>query len=250
VSSKDRDGRKPREELGSWIMGKMAIRAVFAAHKRRPRKLFWTRGKEDDLIEFIKLAKDSGITTEEMPFSLITDKAGSENHQGVLLYADPIVPISAEQLIPKVGAPLLLLDHIEDPQNLGACLRTAAEMGAAAVILPRARSAPLSPTTLKAAAGAVEFLPLVVEANMAQVLERCRQNSWWAVGADPEAKQPAWQAAWQRPAIIVIGGEGKGLSSLVAKSCDELVRLPSHAGLTLNASVAAALLLYEAVRPQ
>jgi 23S rRNA (guanosine2251-2'-O)-methyltransferase len=103
---------------------------------------------------------------------------------------------------------------------------------------------------LKAAAGAVEYLPLVVEANMAQVLERCRQNGWWAVGADPEAKQPAWQAAWQRPAIIVIGGEGRGISPLVAKSCDELVKLPSHAGLTLNASVAAALLLYEAVRPR
>jgi 23S rRNA (guanosine2251-2'-O)-methyltransferase len=70
------------------------------------------------------------------------------------------------------------------------------------------------------------------------------------VGADPDAKQPAWQAAWQRPVLIVIGGEGRGLSHLLAKSCDELVRLPSRVGLTLNASVAAALLLYEAVRPR
>lgn len=246
----NRSERKPRDDYGSWVMGKMAIRAVIAAHKRRPRKLFWTRGKEEELAEFLKLAKDNNFSTEEMPFSLITSKAGSENHQGLLLYADPIVPISIDRVSPKVGAPLLLLDHIEDPQNLGACLRTAAEMGASAAILPKARSAPLSPTTLKAAAGAVEYLPLVMEANMAQVLERCRQMGWWAVGADPEAKQPAWQAAWQRPAIIVIGGEGRGLSQLLAKSCDELVRLPSHAGLTLNASVAAALLLYEAIRPR
>jgi 23S rRNA (guanosine2251-2'-O)-methyltransferase len=231
-------------------MGKMAIRAVFAARRRQPRKLLWTRGKEEELAEFLKLAKDHGIPAEEIPFSLITTKAGSENHQGVLLYADPLEPISIASLTPKVGAPLLLLDHIEDPQNLGACLRTAAEMGAAAVIMPSVRTAPLSPTTLKAAAGAVEYLSLVMEANMAQVLEKCRNMGWWAVGADPEAKQPAWQAAWQRPAIIVIGGEGKGLSPLLAKSCDELVRLPSHAGLTLNASVAAALLLYEAVRPR
>jgi 23S rRNA (guanosine2251-2'-O)-methyltransferase len=233
---------------GRLIMGKEAVRAVFAAGIRRPRTITLASGDRPELAEFLTLARKANVSTREMPYGVITERAGSDGHQGVLLTADPLPMHSLAELAEKPNAPILLLDHIEDPHNLGACLRVAAEMGAAGVVFPKVRSAPLSPSALKAAAGAAEYIPLACEANMAMAIRRLRDAGRWIIGAAPDAATPSWDAAWQHDVVIVIGGESHGISRLVAELCDELVSLPSKVGLTLNASVAAALLVYEATR--
>jgi len=233
-------------DQGRLIIGREAVTAVFTAKLRQPRSMTIAVGERPQLTHLIKLAQDAGIPVSEAPYAVLSKQAGSDSHQGVLLAADPLPMHSAEELARSLKKPLLLLDHLEDPQNLGACLRAAAELGAGGVIFPKVRAAPLSPAALKAAVGAAEFVPLAMEANMAEALRKCRSAGRWIIGSKMDAQTPSWQASWNRPLVIVIGGESSGLSRLVEELCDEVVSLPSENGLSLNASVAAAILLYEA----
>ncbi len=147
-------------------------------------------------------------------------------------------------------APLLLaLDGVQDPHNLGACLRTAAACGALAVVVPRDRAAQLTPAARKVAAGAAETTPVVTCTNLARTLALLKQAGLWVFGADPEADQDACEADLTGGAVLVLGAEGRGLRRLTRQRCDFLVRLPRLGAVeSLNVSVAAGMLLYEAVR--
>ena len=147
-------------------------------------------------------------------------------------------------------APLLVIcDELSDPHNLGAILRTAECAGAHGVIIPRRRSVGLTAVVAKASAGAVEYLPVAKVANIANTIEELKKQGVWVYGTAADADTELYQADLREPAAIVIGNEGEGMSRLVAQRCDQLVRIPMRGQISsLNASAAAAILLYEAVR--
>jgi 23S rRNA (guanosine2251-2'-O)-methyltransferase len=144
---------------------------------------------------------------------------------------------------------LLLLDGVQDPHNLGACLRTADACGVHAVVVPKDRAAGLTPTVRKVAAGAAETVPLAIVTNLARVMRTLKDRQVWIVGATADAEKSVNEAQLTGPLAIAMGGEGEGLRRLTRDSCDYLVRLPMLGAVeSLNVSVAAGMMLYEAVR--
>lgn len=175
-------------------------------------------------------------------------------HQGVVLDVPPpreqglaeletIVAERAGQLR------LLVLDQVEDPRNLGACLRTADAAGIDAIVVPRARSAKLVGSALKAATGAAESVPLIVVPNLARALRWLREAGVWLLGADERGPQTLFDAGIAPPIAVILGAEGRGLRRLTLEACDEVVRIPMEGGVaSLNVSVAAGIVLYELMR--
>ena len=144
---------------------------------------------------------------------------------------------------------LVLLDGIEDVHNMGAIIRTAECAGVDAVLVPKRRSAPINETVGKTSAGAIEYMPLVQIGNIAQTLRQLKKRGFWVIGADMAGDVDYFHSSLTEPIVLVIGSEGKGISHLVKETCDTLVQIPMFGQVnSLNASVAAALLMYEVVR--
>jgi 23S rRNA (guanosine2251-2'-O)-methyltransferase len=178
-------------------------------------------------------------------------------HQGVVAVAPPFPYVSLHDILHRArtgGRPRLVvvLDHLTDPHNVGAIVRTAEAAGAAGVVLPARRSAGINATVRKAAAGAAAHLPIARVANIADAIRVMKKDGMWVAGADMGPKAVDFAAAdLNRDLGLVIGGEGGGLTELVKRECDYLVRLPMRGHVaSLNASVAAAILIYEALRQQ
>ncbi|MBB6734917.1 23S rRNA (guanosine(2251)-2'-O)-methyltransferase RlmB [Cohnella sp. CBP 2801] len=175
-------------------------------------------------------------------------------HQGVVAQAAAVSYAEVEDLLARAAergeAPLLiLLDEVEDPHNLGSILRTADCTGAHGIVVPKRRSASLTAVVAKTSAGAVEYVPVARVANLAQTIDKLKEAGVWIAGADAAADADAYRANLTGPLAIVIGSEGSGISRLVREKCDFLVSLPMFGKInSLNASVAAGVLLYEAVR--
>lgn len=183
--------------------------------------------------------------------------ANSGNHQGVIALAEPLATVSLDDALDAVAsersALLVVLDHIQDPQNFGAILRTAESAGVRSVVVPKRNAAPLTPAVVRASAGAAEHIAIVRVANVAQTLERLKEADFWVVGASSESERtiPYTSYDFRGRNAVVVGSEGSGLSRLVAERCDALVHIPMRGRVaSLNASVAAGVVLYEAVRQQ
>jgi 23S rRNA (guanosine2251-2'-O)-methyltransferase len=176
------------------------------------------------------------------------------SHQGVVIEVRGAAEMDFgdfEDLVVQRGRAvrLLVLDGVEDPRNLGACLRTADAAGVDAVVVPKAHSAPLTAAAIKAATGAVETVPLVRAPNLARTLTWLKEAGVWVVGADAEAPQSLHAAKLAPPIAIVLGGEGRGLRRLTRDTCDELVSIPMAGAVgSLNVSVATGIVLFELLR--
>jgi 23S rRNA (guanosine2251-2'-O)-methyltransferase len=176
-------------------------------------------------------------------------RCGSPDHQGVCAEAEPFRYADAAELLAAPDALIVALDEVQDPQNLGAICRSAECAGATGVVIPERRSAEVTPAVCKASAGAVEHLPVARVRNLADFLLDARSAGAWSYGADGEARVPYTGPDYRGPVVLVLGSEGRGLRSRVAKSCDELVALPLRGRIeSLNVSAAAAALLYEIAR--
>lgn len=200
--------------------------------------------------EIIDLARRQGIPVIRARRTYLDKIAPGESHQGVVAMASPVEYAEVEDMLAATGQnPLLvILDGVTDPHNLGAILRTAYAAGAQGLIIPRHRAAPLNATVAKASAGAVEYLPVARVGNLAQTVKQLKDRGFWIVGAHMEG-QVYWEASLGGPVALVVGGEGKGLGRLLRQDCDLLVSIPMSGQLgSLNASVAAALLIYEVIR--
>lgn len=226
-----------------------------ALRSNRPiNKIFITAGVlTGPLQEIFTLARDRNIPVQKVDRQRLNKFVSEAAHQGVVAMVSPKEYVDVEDILAGVGPgeqPLvLLLDEIHDPHNLGAILRTADAAGVHGVVIPRRRSAPLTQTVAKASAGAVEYVPVARVANMPQTVERLKEKGLWVAGADADGQELFWDARLDGPLALVIGGEGKGLGRLVKERCDLLVRLPMSGRInSLNASVAAALLVYEVAR--
>jgi 23S rRNA (guanosine2251-2'-O)-methyltransferase len=223
---------------------------------RQPiNKIVLTRGVRDDsLREIWKLAREQGVPIVEADKAYLDRQAGSVNHQGVLAWVAPKDYVEVEDLLEVArlkGEPpwLVALDGLEDPQNLGSILRTVEGVGAHGVIITKRRSVQLNATVARTSAGAVDLVPVARVANLAQTLVMLKSQGCWVVGACGEAERLYNEADLSGGLVLVIGGEGKGLSRLVQEKCDFLVKLPMAGQInSLNASVATGVVLYEVLR--
>lgn len=236
------------------VFGMHAVRTLLKQRPERASLLVLLKGREDArATELMRIAQQAGIRTEWREARELARIAGSEHHQGACLQIRPMAMLgegALDELLDRADVPLLLvLDGVQDPHNLGACLRTADAAGVTAVIVPRDRAAGLSPTVRKVASGAAETVPLIQVTNLARTLRWLKERSVWVVGTDGEADQSVYQASMTGPLAIVLGAEGSGLRRLTRETCDALVRIPMQGVVeSLNVSVATGITLYEAVR--
>ena len=213
------------------------------------------RRGDQRIRELRSLAEEAGISVVQLSRDKLDALLPETNHQGVV--ARVRIPAAGgekelEQLLGRLQSPpfLLILDGVQDPHNLGACLRSAEAAGVHAVIAPRDRASGLTPAACKVASGAAETLPFFQVTNLARTLKRLRQQ-WevWLVGTAGEATTSLYDADLRGPLGIIMGGEQKGMRRLTREACDYLVRLPMAGRVeSLNVSVAAGICLFEAVR--
>jgi len=239
--------------MSDYIVGRNAVREALRSG-RTIQRLFITNDKvQGSLQEIIGLAKDKGIELRRVDDKQLSKYADGVVHQGVVALAAPVKFADLGEVLQNWSsdkAPLLiLLDGIEDPHNMGAIIRTAECCGATSVLIPKRHTAPINATVAKTSAGALESIPLVQVGNVAQTIEELKKQGFWVLGAHMEGQQTLYQADLTSPLVLVIGNEGKGLSRLTKERCDFLVTIPMYGRInSLNASVAAAILMYEAVR--
>lgn len=235
--------------MEDFIIGRNAVKEALRSNRVIQRVLVSDDQGVKGLGEIIKKAKEQGIEVRKTP-QLKLNKFGNNNQGVVALVAKASFTTLDDALFKEEKTPLLIiLDGIEDPHNMGAIIRTAECVGASAVLIPKRHSAPINSTVAKTSAGAIEHVPLVEIGNVSQTIKTLKKSGFWVLGAAMEGTQTIYESDLTVPTAIVIGNEGKGISRLVREQCDYLVQIPMLGKLnSLNASVAAAILMYEVVR--
>jgi 23S rRNA (guanosine2251-2'-O)-methyltransferase len=233
------------------------VNSVMEALKGRRKigKIFILENRWDKRIEeLIYLARKKGVYVQYADKSQLDRMSAGVNHQGVIALVESYNYAQLDEVLQlardRGEAPfILILDGLEDPQNLGSIIRTAECAGVHGIVIPRHGSAEVSQGVVRASAGAVEHVLLVRETNLVNTIKHLKDQGLWVVGSDMEAKNDYFSTSFPSPLALVIGSEGKGIRRLVKENCDILVKIPMHGKLnSLNASVAAALLIYEALR--
>ncbi|GAB5379377.1 MAG: 23S rRNA (guanosine(2251)-2'-O)-methyltransferase RlmB [Aliiglaciecola sp.] len=237
-----------------WLYGIHALEAVVNREPERLIELFVLKGRDDQrLTNIINQARRFGIAVQFCHRKVLDDKVNGEQHQGVVARAKPGRQYSEndlDEIVKSQDSPfLLILDGVTDPHNLGACLRTAEAAGVDAVVVPKDKSAALTPTVRKVASGAADVIPLVQVTNLARTLRDLQQAGVWIIGTAGEAKQSLYECKMTGPIALVMGAEGKGMRRLTREHCDDLIKLPMAGTVTsLNVSVATGVCLFEIVR--
>ncbi len=233
------------------LTGIHAVREALASGRALERILV-ARGRHGERVqELVRLAREGGVPVRFEDRVQLDRIAGREDHQGMVAVVAARRAGMLEDLIAdaKTDALLVLLDGIEDPRNLGAIARSALAAGAAGMVIAERRSAGLTDTASRAAAGALEHLPVARVKNMARAMEELKEAHWWLVGLDERAEKAHTEQDLTGKIALVMGGEGIGLHELVRKRCDFMVAIPTTGPVrSLNVSVAAAVVLFEAVR--
>jgi 23S rRNA (guanosine2251-2'-O)-methyltransferase len=235
--------------------GTHAVRVLLTRSPARVHRVLVASGREAGRHAEIKaLAQRAGIQVSAADDSMLDRLAEGGRHQGIVAEIAPRAgdpETQLEEALEAAGeAPLLLvLDGVQDPHNLGACLRSADAAGVAAVIAPRDRAAGLTPVVRKVAAGAAETVPFVSVVNLARTLRELKERGIWLVGTDGETDKSVFEADFKGPTAIVMGSEGEGMRRLTRECCDQLVKIPMAGAVeSLNVSVATGIVLFEAVR--
>jgi 23S rRNA (guanosine2251-2'-O)-methyltransferase len=235
-------------------MGPNAVREALLA--RRPlQNLLLVRGRHGGrLEEIVQLAKANGVPVRFEDRLRVDQAAGTREHQGIVAILASTSTLSLEDLLSqpqKRDWPglLVLLDGVEDPQNLGAIIRSALAAGANGLVIPERRSAGLGDATARASAGAVAHLPVARVTNLARAMEALKESGYWLLGFDERAEKTYTEIDLTGPVALVLGGEGKGLHQLVRDRCDFLASIPVRGPVpSLNVSVAAGIALFEVLR--
>lgn len=236
-----------------YIIGKNPIIEALKS-ERSINKIWIAEGSQHgQMKQIIQLAKNSGVQVQFVPKKKIEQMAEG-NHQGVIAQVAAYNYAELDELFQSASNRgelpfFLLLDEIEDPHNLGSIMRSADAVGAHGIIIPKRRAVGLTATVAKASTGAIEYIPVVRVTNMARTIDELKEQGIWVVGTDAECKDDYRSIDGNMPLALVIGSEGKGIGRLVRDKCDFLMRLPMVGKVTsLNASVAASLLMYEVYR--
>jgi 23S rRNA (guanosine2251-2'-O)-methyltransferase len=236
------------------LTGIHAVREALNAG-RSLRAVLVGRGRHGGrLQEIVQLAKNRGVPVRFEDATQLDRAAGTREHQGVVALVAAQATVTLDDLIARSRASetpglLVLLDGVEDPQNLGAIIRSALAAGASGAVIPERRAAGLTDAAARASAGAVAHLPVARVVNLARAMEELKENGYWMVGLDERAERRHSDVDLTGPIGLVLGGEGQGLRDLVRARCDFLVSIPTSGPvLSLNVSVAAGIALFEVVR--
>lgn len=239
----------------SLIFGVLPVLEALRAENRRIDKIFVLEGaRENRLNEIFRLARENNIllqkTTRENLARMVD---GGANHQGVVASIASAEYADADALLAEIAAKenslTIILDGVEDPRNLGAILRTVECAGADGVFIPERRAVGLTETVAKSSAGATEYVKVAKVGNLNRLIDELKSNNIWVIGTSGEAEMDYTDWDWTRKTALVMGSEGKGLHRLTAEKCDALVKIPMRGRIeSLNVSVAAGVILFEALR--
>jgi 23S rRNA (guanosine2251-2'-O)-methyltransferase len=237
------------------LTGIHAVREALEAGRALDRIVI-ARGRQDTRVEeIVQLARKSNVPLRFEDRKQLDRLADSKDHQGVVAIAAARTAGTLENILAAANAStaqkglIVLLDGVEDPHNLGAIIRTALASGAHGVVIPERRSAGLTDTVARASAGALAHLPVAKVTNLVRTMEELKEAGYWLIGLDERADKSYTDADYKSPVGIVLGGEGKGLHELTRKRCDFVVSLPTTGPVkSLNVSVAAGVVLFEALR--
>ena len=227
--------------------------ACMSAFKARPEsllRLFFSRARGVQLKDVKAFCGEKKIPYRQLDLESLNKVAAGVHHEGVVMVVRPLLPESAHRLIrgkmPDKGI-VMALDGIDNPHNQGAILRTCAFFGVTGLIVPGAGKVSAIPSSAaRMAEGGLEEVPVFTSSDLSSTLRDCREQGWFVVGADPDAKETLYSAKFKFPAVVVVGNEQEGLSSRVKQRCDALVRVPGRGTLqSLNVSVAAGIILAE-----
>ncbi len=232
------------------------LHAVTAALRRRPQsviELFVDAGRQDPRARRVAdMGRAAGVRLHSADAIRLDGLAKGSRHQGVVAFVEDTAPASSiEEVLEDATEPplLLILDGVQDPHNLGACLRVADGMGVHAVLAPKDRAVGLNETVSKVASGAAESVPFITVTNLARTLRDLKDKDIWVVGTAETGARTLYDAKLAGPLALVLGAEGEGLRRLTQETCDELIAIPMLGQVeSLNVSVAAGICLYEARR--
>lgn len=237
------------------IFGINPVMEALRAGRPIQRLLVGEHRKHDkDVNEILRLAKSAHVEVRMAHRDALNREAPQGVHQGVIAYTAAHEYATLDEILKIPGERgqtpfFLILDGLEDPRNLGAVLRTAEAAGVHGVIIPERRAAGLTETVAKTAAGALEYVPVVKVVNIVNTIEELKKSGVWIAAAEAGGAQTVWDADFQRPIALVLGGEDKGVRRLVRDHCDYVLSLPLQGNITsLNVSVAAGIMLYEVLR--
>ncbi len=231
------------------------IHAVEAAIRNQPENIlqvFVQQGRNDKRIKTIlDLAKNSGVSLQAISNDKLKEKCPKARHQGVAaeIRCSNSNAITLDDILEKESVLLLVLDEVQDPHNIGACLRTADAVGVDAVIVSKNRSPALTPVMRNVASGAAETVPYIMVSNLARAIEKIKDSNVWVMGTSGDADQTIYDTKASNRLALVMGSEGKGMRRLTREACDELISIPMQGSVeSLNISVATAVCLYEVRR--
>lgn len=257
------DARGPRQQSrrpvsperprisGDLIYGRNAVRESLRAQKRDAKTLFLAEGVRDDerIDEIVRLAQEQEAMIDRVPRQMLDDLIGGGNHQGVALEAGEYPYVDLEDIIEREGT-VLVLDHLNDPQNFGTLMRAADAFGVAGIVIPQDRSVSVTPAVVNASAGAIEHVMVALTPNLARALDKLEASGRWIIGLDEEEEPSSLvDADIPTPVVLVLGAEGAGLSPVVRKRCQMIVSIPMQGHVdSLNAATAGTIVLYDLKR--
>lgn len=251
----ERGGERERQEQ-RYVYGVNPVLEALRARADEMEHLFITEGQlgAKAAAEILSRAREAGVRVERVPRERLAAMADGGVHQGVVAELRGFHYVDVQDILEaaeKSGRPALVvvLDGVQDPHNLGAIIRSAHALGAHGVVIPKDRAVPVTGVVAKASAGAVEHCPIARVVNISRALEELKEAGVWTAAADPESKQPLWGARLDGPLALVVGAEGAGVREGVLNHCDFRLGIPMAGQVgSLNASVSAAILLYEVAR--
>ena len=236
------------------IVGRNSVTEALRSGRPINKLLVQDGIKGGSIGEIINLAKEKRVLVEFVKAEKLDQMSQGIRHQGAIALGAPVRFYELDEVLEAVKSKgevpfLLLFDELQDPQNVGALIRTADAAGVHGILMPQRRSCPLNAVVAKISAGAVEYVPVIKIGNITQTINDLKAKGFWIIGADMEGTVNYFDANLTGPIVLIIGAEGKGLGRLVKENCDSVVKIPMSGSIaSLNASAAGAILLYEVVR--
>jgi 23S rRNA (guanosine2251-2'-O)-methyltransferase len=226
-------------------LGIHPVREALRAHRALDKVVIAKGSAGPRVQEIVDLCRTQSVPVRFEPRELLDRTSKGVSHQGVIAFGAAHDYVELDSVLANAKL-IVVLDGVEDPHNFGAIVRTAHAAGADVVVVPERRAAPLTETVARAAAGALEYLPIARVTNVSQTLEKLKEAGFWIYGLDERGTEVYDQVKFAAPTVIVLGGEGKGLHQGVQKHCDVLVSIPMAGAVSsLNVSVAAGVVLFE-----
>lgn len=249
-----------QRETPTYLAGRNPVREALEQDGSTVEKVWFQKGLQGGRIRALqRLARDQGVPVQFVPRERLNRMVSGVNHQGVVALAGAVPYVELEAMLHRIAPdpdavrarkPLLLvLDQIEDPHNLGALLRSAVAAGAQGVIVPSRNMAPVNAAAVKTSAGTARRIPIARVPRLTDTLDQLKERGYWVAGAAGDGETSLWAMDWDRPLALIIGNEERGLRPRIADACDYRVSIPLFGPAeSLNASVAAGILLFAAAR--